>query len=45
MTSENERAALYFRDMEQSLKKIGVFIQGMTLENFKNDEKHKMQYI
>lgn len=39
MTSEVERAALYLRDMEQSIKKITVFIRGMTLENFKNDEK------
>lgn len=39
MTSEIERAALYLRDMEQSMKKISVFIEGMTLENFKNDEK------
>lgn len=39
MASEIVRAALYFRDIEQSMKKIGVFIQGMTLEDFNNDEK------
>lgn len=39
MTSEIERAALYIRDIEQSIKKISVFTKDMTFEDFKQDEK------
>lgn len=39
MISEVERVALHIFDIEQSIEKVAQFIQGMTLDAFKNDEK------
>ena len=38
MISDIERAALYFHDIEESIKKIHEFIKDTTLEAFINDD-------
>ena len=38
MISDIERAALYFHDIEESIKKIREFIKDTTLEAFINDD-------
>ncbi len=39
MIHERERAALYLHDIERSIEVIYTFIDGMTLESFKEDIK------